>query len=411
MRTIADIQAKKNKLIADATELLNRGLSTPEIRASYKKLLSQADDAQHDLDVLMRVERAFPYAAPALATKPAPAVIEVIPESKERRQAKLNASARHFFRHGLRPNAPEQRALLTTSDAAGGALVAQAFDEAFVEASKFFGPIWNLIHRKDSEKGEPTKFVVSDSTNQTFSLVSEGTTSASSVAEQPTIFSDVASTDTLVSSFIYSVQELDEAFDLTEFLTRNAGLAVSRARETAVTLGITNDGTSTALPSSPTGGLLAGVSAGVTQTSGTLAAGVTYAQLSTLAGSVDRSYYETGAFMASPSVESFLKAQVSTTGKPLYKVGDDGLLVIQGRKLFPNAAMSPAGTASKPLVLFGDYSRFYSVLNTGVRIKVISNDDGSPALSYLTREMIVYTRIGATTGVSTSVKALVSAAS
>jgi HK97 family phage major capsid protein len=139
-----------------------------------------------------------------------------------------------------------------------------------------------------------------------------------------------------------------------------------------------------------------------------LAAGITYAQLSTLAGSVDRSYYETGAFMASPSVESFLKAQVSTTGKPLYKVGDDGLLVIQGRKLYPNASMAAAGTASKPLVLFGDYSRFYSVLNAGLRIKTIS--DESQALSFLTREMIIYTRIGATTGVSTSVKALVSAA-
>jgi hypothetical protein len=59
------------------------------------------------------------------------------------------------------------------------------------------------------------------------------------------------------------------------------------------------------------------VATGVTQTAGTLAAGPTYAQLSALAGSVDRSYYQTDAFIASPSVESFLRSQVDTTGRPL----------------------------------------------------------------------------------------------
>ena len=79
--------------------------------------------------------------------------------------------------------------------------------------------------------------------------------------------------------------------------------------------------------------------------------------------------------------------------------------------LYPNAAMPAAGTASAPLVTFGDYSKAYSVLNAGgVRIKVISNNE-SPASTLLTREMIIYARIGATTGVSNSVKALVSASS
>jgi HK97 family phage major capsid protein len=327
---------------------------------------------------------------------------------------KLNSAAKHFFRHGLNPNAAEQRDLLTTSDTSGGALVSQAFDDVFVEASKYFGPIWNLVHRKDALAGNPTKIVTTDPTGQTFSLVSEGTTSASSKAQQPTMSSGIVDTDTLVSSVIYSVQELDDAFDLDSFLTRVAGLAVSRARETAITLATTNDGTSTALPNSPSGGLLGAVTAGVTQSAGELAAGPTYAQLSALAGagSVDRSYYENGAFMASPSVETLLRSQVDSTGRPLYPIGDDGLLVIAGRKLYPNAAMPAAGTASSPLVLFGDYSRFYSVLNAGgIKIKVISNNDGSPALSFLTRQMIIYTRLGATTGVANSVKALISAAS
>jgi HK97 family phage major capsid protein len=209
---------------------------------------------------------------------------------------------------------------------------------------------------------------------------------------------------------IFSVQELSDSFDLESFLNRIAGLAVARAREVAVTVGTTNDGTNTVLPNSPAGGMLAGVSAGVTQSAGTLAAGITYAQLSALAGSVDRSYYANGAFMASPSVETALRSQVDSTGRPLYQVGDDGLLIIAGRKLYPNSAMAASGTASAKLVLFGDYSRFYSVNAGDVKIKVLSND-GSPSLAFNTREMLIYTRLAATTGVSNAVKALVSAAS
>jgi len=325
-------------------------------------------------------------------------------------RAKINAAAKVFFKSGSAALTPEQRALLTNTDSAGGALVSQSFDQAFLEASKFYGPVWDLVHRKDSDNGAPTKLVVTDATSQAFSLVTQGTTSGSSKAQSPTVFSDIVGTDDLVSSVIFSVQELSDSFDLESFLNRIAGLAVARAREVAVTVGTTNDGTNTVLPNSPAGGMLAGVSAGVTQSAGTLAAGITYAQLSALAGSVDRSYYANGAFMASPSVETALRSQVDSTGRPLYQVGDDGLLIIAGRKLYPNSAMAASGTASAKLVLFGDYSRFYSVNAGDVKIKVLSND-GSPSLAFNTREMLIYTRLAATTGVSNAVKALVSAAS
>jgi HK97 family phage major capsid protein len=326
-------------------------------------------------------------------------------------RAKINAAAKVFFRSGYEALNGEQRALLSNSDGSGGALISQSFSQVFLEASKYNGPVFDLVHRIDSEIGEPRKFVITDSTTQTMSLLSQGTTSASSKAQTPTVFSDITDTDTLITSVIYSVQESDDASSLEDFLNRTATLAVARAREVATTLGITNDGTSTALPNSPAGGLLASVGSGVVQSAGTLAAGITYAQLSALAGSVDRSYYANGAFMASPSVETALRSQVDSTGRPLYQVGDDGLLIIAGRKLYPNSAMAASGTASAKLVLFGDFSRAYSLLSVdGVKIKILSNNS-SPNLALLTREMLIYTRLGATTGVSNAVKALVSAAS
>lgn len=403
---ISELTSKRNKLIADAQALVNAGKTdSPE----YRAMTIELDTIQSDIDALSFIEaRLSKLPAPVTASVAAPAIIQ---STSKNERAKVNDAARQFFRNGAAYLNAEQRAILTTSDSAGGAFIAQAFDDSFVEASKFFGPIFNLVHRKDSDGGEPTKFVVTDGTNQTFSLLAEGTTSAASVAQQPTVFSDVTGTDTLVSSVIYSSQEVQDAFDLTDFLLRIAGLAVSRARETAITLSTSNDGTNTALPNSPTGGFLANVTAGVTQTDGTLAAGPTYSQLNSLAGSVDRSYYQNGAYMASPSVETFLRGQVDSTGRPLYAIdANTGYLQIAGRPLYPNASMPAAGTASSPLVLFGDYSKAWNVQNAGVSLKVIANDE-NPTLAMFTRELIVWTRLGQSAGLSTAVKSLVSAAS
>jgi HK97 family phage major capsid protein len=304
----------------------------------------------------------------------------------------------------------EQRALLTTSDTTGGALVSQLFDDTFIEASKFSGNIFDLVHRKDAATGEPTKFVVTDGTNQTFSLLSEGTTSAKSVAQTPTVFSDITGTDTLVSSVVYSVQELEDASDVISFLNRIAGNAVLRAWEHAITLGTTNDGSSTALPNSPTGGFLGFVVEGAT--TATLAAGIGYTDLVNLAGSVDHSYYVNGSYMASPSVFQYLLGQKDSTSRPYYNVDPDtGLLMINGKPLYVNAAMPAYNAAGSPVCLFGQFSNAWNVLNAGLRLKVIGNNDESPALSFLTRELIIWTRLGQSAGLNNAVKSLVTAAS
>ena len=406
---VSSLNQEKAKLIADATQLVQAGLKTPEARESYKKMLEATDDIQWQLDALARIERTLPnLPTPAPVIPTAPAVITQR-DSKEHR-ANVNSAARTFFRNGADCMNAEERALLTTSDTAGGAFVSQSFDDAFIEASKFFGPIYNLVHRKDADNGEPTKFVVTDGTNQTFSLLTQGTTSASSVAQQPTVFSNINGTDTLVSSVIYSVQELDDAFDLTTFLNRIAGTAVSRARETAITLGKTNDGSNTALPSCPVGGLLGSVATGATTAS--LAAGIGYDDLVALGGSVDHSYYLAGAYMASPSVHTYLLGQKDSTSRPYYNVNPDtGLLMINGKPLYVNAAMPAYNLASSPVVLFGDYSKAWNVLNAGLRLVSAGNNNESPALSFLTRELIVWTRLGQSAGLSSAVKSLVTAAS
>ena len=405
MNTITNLNQKKAELISAATTLIeSSGLKSAESKEQHRKLIQEIDETQDHIDMLSRIERAMPgLPTPAPAAPPVAPAIITQRDSKEYRD-KVNAAARMLFRKGVSALSEESRALLTISDAVGGALVSQLFDDAFIEASKFYGPIFDLVHRKDSSNGAPAKFVVTDGTNQTFSLLTQGTTSANTVAQTPTVFSNITDTDTLISSVVYSAQELDDAFDLTEFLNRILGLAVSRARETAVTLGTTNDGTSTALPHCPVGGILGFVATGATTAS--LPSGIGYDDLVALAGSVDHGYAVNGAYMASPSVHTYLLSQRDSTSRPFYNVDPEtGLLMINGKKLYVNAAMPAYNAPSSPVVLFGDFSRAWNVQNGGVRLKVLNRDE-NPALTLLTRELIVWMRLGQSAGLSNAVKAL-----
>jgi HK97 family phage major capsid protein len=205
----------------------------------------------------------------------------------------------------------------------------------------------------------------------------------------------------------YSFQEAEDADDFEQFIHDLAFVRAARAIEYSLTLG-KDSGSNTQLPSSISGGWLAGLTAGVTQMSGELSAGPTYAQLTALAGSVDHSYYVNGAFMASPSVFNFLVAQVTTTGAPLYNFDDDGNLLIAGKKLWVNAAMPAYNAASSTIVAFGDYSRSLAYLNGGgVQIRILKERFADT----LEGAALIHTRLGSAALLPGAVKALVTAAS
>lgn len=404
-----NLKSKRQRLLSEAGKILTES----GITAEYRAKVAEADATQEDITLIetfpaeVRAKLDAPVVAPATVAAPPVQAPAILTETSATERKRVNAAYRHFFRHGARPHAPEQRDILATSDAAGGGLIARAFSTVYSEAAKYAGPIFNLANRKDATNAEPTKFIVSDDTARSFSLMTEGTTSAVSVASQPTLFSDVDGVDTLASSVVYSIQELDDAFDLESFLKRNGATAVARAWETALTLGTTNDGTNTALPNNP--GLLTSITAGFTQNA--LADGIGYVPLTLTATSIDHAYYAApdSGFMASPSVFQWLIAQVDGEGRPFYKFDDEGRLLIANKPLFVNAAMPAYNAASKPVVLFGQYSKALNVLNAGgLKIKVVTE---SQANNIFTKEMILYTRIGSSIGLSSACKTFVTAAS
>jgi HK97 family phage major capsid protein len=118
----------------------------------------------------------------------------------------------------------------------------------------------------------------------------------------------------LLTTVKYSLQLLEDANGFENWIKDIAGLRVAGAVEYTLTLGKDN-GTNTALPNSPTGGLLTNVTTGATTSS--LAAGIIYANLVALAGSVDH-VLGYRAYMSSGSVHNYLLTQVDSTGRPSY---------------------------------------------------------------------------------------------
>lgn len=407
---IGELTQKKNRAIVEAQLALDEhGPSS----AAYRERISEADTFQNLIDATTRAGLDKEPAAEAAPIVAAPAVItrsEKHEQDATEQRSRTNAAFRSLLLNGYNATRPEQRDITIATD--GAAIIPQEFSKVITQAQKYYGPIANLVKVINSDTGRPYKQTISDDTASTMTYIAE-TGASSGIEADPTLSSTIPSTDSLVTLVKWSKMELEDAEDLKAFISNIAGLRVARAVEHALTLGKDN-GSNTTLPNSPTGGLLGNVSASVTQTTGELSAGPTYAQLSALAGSVDHAYYAApgAGFMASPSVFNFLVSQVDTTGRPLYKFDPNtGLLVVAGKPLYVNNAMPNYNTASSPVVLFGDFSRAYSYLNGsgvgGMRIRVLKERFAD----VFEGAAIIYTRLGAATLVSGAVKALVTAAS
>jgi len=410
MNKILELRTKRSQILSTAQAALLAGFSNSEEKDKYEQMMAEVDVIDRDIAALEKIERFFqenPSARPVSAQPlpgAAPAVI-TRDQSPEQRTAALSAAFRSLFRHGYNPQREEQRDLTVNAD--GTITVPQEFDGQWTQAQRVYGPIGALVKQAYQPNGAPRKFVVSDDTTATMTLLPE-TSNAAPLAADPVLQSKIPSTDTLVTMVRYSIQELEDAKSLNQFLSEIAGLRVARAVEYALTLGKDN-GSNTALPNSPVGGLLGNVPTGATTTS--LAAGIGFSDLEALAFSVDQAYFAApnSGFMASPSVFKYLASQKDSTSRPYYNIDPStGLLQILGKPLYINNAMPVYNAALSPVVLFGDFGRAYAYLNGGgVRIQVLTERfiDVNEAAA------VIHHRIGAATLVSGAVKALVTAAS
>ena len=323
-------------------------------------------------------------------------------QTPERR--KVDAAYKHFLRHGQISTAPEVRDLISTTTS-GASLVPQGYDEVWTDALSTVSPIVNLVHSKLSPDGRPWKQVVVNPTAQYLTLVGESN-STTSISQTPSVSSNITNQDSLVGRTNVSWQELDDSFNLESWLRSTASVIVGRSLERAILR--SQDGAGTALPSSPTGGLLAAAPTGFTQSH--LADGIPYASVRSLISSLEHVYMRgpNSGLLGSQSVQDYFAGLTDSVGRELYhRDPNTGNLLINGYQLYvANNAAAPAYNAvSSNVLLAGDFSRAWGIAYTDVRFRVI---DINPQT--LTSTVLFYVRMGGT-ALLPSVKALTTAAS
>jgi HK97 family phage major capsid protein len=321
-------------------------------------------------------------------------------------RAKINIAFRDYLKNGIVPNIPETRDLNTATDGAGGSFVAQVYSKEWIEAQRQYGPLAGLVSVSRNTNGGPLKVSVYDDIASTMSLLTEGS-STSSTEVDPTMFSTIAGgADTLISTVLFSKQEAADADDIGEFLKRIAFSRASRATEYSLLTGRDN-GTNSQLTHSPVGGLLAAAPVGVSAVATT---GPTYAQMASLAASVDVSYRNApgAGFYVNPTTFEYLVAQVTTTGAPLYNFGDDGMLRVAGKPVYISAAnaMPSYSNSGSVIALFGDYSRAYKFVDVGgPRLQILTQRFADQFLN----QAVISQRLASAALVSGAVKAMTTA--
>lgn len=398
MRTIASMTAQKNKLLAQATEMATRGLKTQEQKNKYQELLRQSDEVASDIAAFQTIES-------GLRNSPSPHAEQSVevPLAPEQRAERRNAAYLNYF-----TRKPYEARDLTVDATSGESLIAQDWVETWVAARKQFGPLSSLVRLIVKTSGTPTKVPLSDATAQTMTYLPDAG-STSGIEADPVVSSIVNSTDTMVSFTKASLQLFRDAEvegGLEGYVKENLLGIAARYLETALLSGV--DGAGTNLPSNP--GFLSTVPTGATSAS---ASAITYSELlNGLYNSVDAAYRNApdAAFYASQTTHDAIAGILDSNNRPIFHFDDsDGLLRVFGKKVYiagTASGMPSIGTASKPVVLFGDFKSALVATLRPLQTRVLTERFVADSLEY---GFVSNMRVGSAAGISGAVKALVTA--
>jgi HK97 family phage major capsid protein len=295
VRNIRAANARVNEMLLEAQNISKMpGGLTPERRNRYNALIAKSNEILDAIqDASDREGRSFtPSPRPAMNRPFDEEQGAQAQEDRARSKKKWTAAFRAYAKHGFGGLTPEQRSLVTTSDATGGALISQTFLGELFEAQRFYGPIATKVKNVVTQNnGAPLKISLTDDTENGIVLLgTEGTSSPSET--DPAFQSKILGIDTVSLGLVkISFQELeDSAFDLDSFIRESLGKRYARGLAKAVTTGV--DSAGTVLPNQGSGGLLGAAAVGA-QTS-VLANGIGWQDLTALFGALDASYIVPG---------------------------------------------------------------------------------------------------------------------
>jgi HK97 family phage major capsid protein len=397
---LVSLKEQRDRLLVKMQEIALKGF-TSESRAQFDAMNKDVAALDADIERLNTIEKINKEQRNAQSFVPSPRQpIGSNSDSKEERRDKVNKAFRSYAIHGWAGMEREQRDLLTTSDATGGALIPQLFDGVLHEALKFYGPIAQKVAQRQTENGgAPLKISISnDTSNGLVLLATEG--SSSPAETDPAFQSRIVGVDTVTGGLVkVSFQELeDSAFDLDNFIRDKFSIRYARGLEVAITTG--KDSAGTTLPNQTAGGILGVATVGTTTT--VLANGIGWSDITTAFGAVDAAYLNPGtAWVFNTATRAALLGMKDGFGRPFWipdPSADGPFGKLLGYDVVLNQSMPNLGVANATPILFGDLSRAYLLRSESKPSILRLNERYADTLEV---GFFLYTRVGGASLVAT----------
>jgi len=350
---LVDMREKRNRLMYEATGILQAAEVTAEQRTKAHAILADVDILDADIAAGERVAT-FEAEQRSVAAAAAP----VTPESRSRDERE---AFRHFIKTG------EVRSILT-SGSSGAALIPQAFAPEIVQAQKAWGGLYNAVKIWETDNGAPMKTSL---VNATGDLMTVGTEGTAPTGTDPSATSVTISTDLVEGLVKVSLDEIqDSAFDVDAFLRDSLGAAYFRAISKAVVTGTTS-----------VGSIVTGYATGKV-TSATVGA-VTYADLVSIYGALDPAYGANSSWVMNSTTRAAFMGIVDTLGRPLFIPSPNAgaFDTLLGRPIVISQAHSSVAVSNTP-IQFGDLSQGYKlrVVKPGLSVIRIAGDFSNPGM-------------------------------
>jgi HK97 family phage major capsid protein len=409
--TIEQLQSDKIRLVNSLSSLAQAGLKTDEQRQSYKRGEESLSEVELRIAALQGISRKLD----ASSDKQTRQAIEEIPQRVARiipapavhtsgngeTRAKAVRTLRDMFAGKL---TNEVRDLVSNVDVQGQALVQQEYASSITRAAAYVSPIVNMVNKEVFTAGRSVRWPVADDTARIASFTGDGVVVAPASITDPVLFSTAsASSDAVVSKILFSKEFSQDVANWDGFLDAMAGESIARAVSSGLLTG--KDQLGNVLPNQSVGGLIGSSPKGATSAS---KSALTYADLTSLAASVNLAYFNRGSFLVASNTYQYLLAQVDSTGRELYKIDEaTGQLKVAGKLVYAATELSSLGTVSVPVALFGDFSKAYGYAQGSTSI-VISTETHA---EQLLNQAIISHRFSGESLVASAVKALYTPAS
>lgn len=371
-----ELQEKRQKLAADAQEILKKENRTAEDRAKFDALMAESDVLKGDIDRIQRAEAAEAEFASTEQRREVQPGSEREMTIEQRKKAEDTAFRRYLLggdsalraedRAVMKPFSPSTHPELrdmgtgggnALSGTGGGYFVPVGFIDKVESAMKWYGGMIEVATILDTATGQPLPYPTDNDTASVAELLSEGT----QVNTQ-----DVTIGNVVLNAFRYDTKMVkvsiellqDSAFSIEPWLTEKFGIRLGRQTNADFTTGA-----GTTLPK----GIVVAATQGAvaigaaTNTGGSDSATNTIGStdLFELEHSVDKAYRRNAKYMMHDTTLKTIKEVLDKYGRPLWKPGLNAADpdTINGYSYVINNDMAVPGAGNKT-ILFGALDKY-----------------------------------------------------